>query len=57
MSSRTDMYLFDAVIFYLFFVQSQFFFDRFIEEVKGFLALLGRFVTKITEQIDGPRVC
>ena len=51
------MYPFDAVVTCSFFVQSRICFDETIEEVKGFLALLGGYVTEITERIDGPRVC
>ena len=56
-SYRTDMYPFDAVVTFAFFVPKSDFLDKMIGEVEGFLALLGRFVTQTTEQIDGPRVC
>ena len=37
------------------FVHSQIF--LVMEEVEGLFALLGRFVTRITERTDGPSVC
>ena len=42
---------------FVFFVRSQICFDKTMEEVEGFLALLSRFVTKMTDLIDGPCLC
>ena len=53
------MYRFDAVVtlFSSFFVQSQIVVYQMMEQVEAFLALLRLFVTDITQQIDGLRVC
>ena len=45
------------VITFSFFVKSQIVFDKLKEEVKNFVALLGRFLAKNTQHIDGPQVC
>ena len=41
------------ILFLSFFVQSQICFDYMKEEVKGVFALLGRFLAKYAEQING----